>query len=772
MRMQKSENMGAAQSFAAAKRAGASAAKFVAPLAFQGLLMALGALTANASVLGAGGLFGLAVIFGAKNKHAYAITAGACLCYILTLPTQQFTPFLGAALAALFMRVLLWRKKRGFLLYGVAATGTAVFFILTIMRIHNAAGGASLYIAAVLAAVVVFALSILLSFFYGINLLRLDVRTLSTEQGVVLCVALLILLSSLGALAPWQLNLGVIAAVFCACAAVYRLGAAGAFLGGICALATVLPAAAPKEQAFLALGVLAGTLLTCAFASFGRYATAAAFMCGFMLCVAGEPVQRAMFSLLAVTGGLAVFMALPKHVLDLLPSKQFFESGEGKLAENVNSAAKALGDVAGAVAEVNELLLKTRAPQVSVAEAVCERVCSKCKQNARCWIDSYGDVYEAFDHMQALAAADGLEDAALPQFLQANCSKAQAVKAQFGVFQQAAALQKELAVKHEQYRASLLGQFKAMADTLYTIAQQNAQQGAANPRTATRVRRALERCGLTVYETTVNEGAQRTSVYIKTARFNPSNEDLEQLRGELSLLCDSELVLAQRKNYGGVTSLTFLEGAQLKAQFGSFTLAGDGNQSADAVRAFTDERGVAHIVLCDGMGTGSRAAVDGNMAAVLITRLIKAGYEPQAAAELSNVALQQKGDGEAASCVDILSCDLFTGASKIYKAGAAPSLVVKNGRCALLTSQSLPIGILNDVRGKHTSVTLCAGDTAVLVSDGAADSDCRWLKELVSENTHLGAQQLAEAIVAAAKQRREQNADDITAAVLKLAANI
>lgn len=45
------------------------------------------------------------------------------------------------------------------------------------------------------------------------------------------------------------------------------------------------------------------------------------------------------------------------------------------------------------------------------------------------------------------------------------------------------------------------------------------------------------------------------------------------------------------------------------------------------------------MILCDGMGTGRPAAVDGSLAAELTARLLKAGFTAELAARLVNVAL-------------------------------------------------------------------------------------------------------------------------------------
>ena len=73
----------------------------------------------------------------------------------------------------------------------------------------------------------------------------------------------------------------------------------------------------------------------------------------------------------------------------------------------------------------------------------------------------------------------------------------------------------------------------------------------------------------------------------------------------------------------------------------------------------------AQMILCDGMGTGRPAAVDGSLAAELTARLLKAGFTAELAARLVNVALALKSDEESGATLDLISVDLYTGTARI-----------------------------------------------------------------------------------------------------------
>ena len=194
-----------------------------------------------------------------------------------------------------------------------------------------------------------------------------------------------------------------------------------------------------------------------------------------------------------------------------------------------------------------------------------------------------------------------------------------------------------------------------------------------------------------------------------------------------------------------------------------------GGVSADAARAFLCSDGYACAVLCDGRGTGKEAAVDGVMAAQLACELLKAGFAPEETARLVNgsLALKNGAGQESATTLDILKIDLFTGEAVLFKAGAAPTFVIRSEFVDTFQTESVPLGILNKVLGQTMSLTLQEGDTAVLVSDGAVDGGADYLRAVLSEKKRQTAQGLAE-FAAARARAHAQNPDDITVLTVRI----
>lgn len=131
-----------------------------------------------------------------------------------------------------------------------------------------------------------------------------------------------------------------------------------------------------------------------------------------------------------------------------------------------------------------------------------------------------------------------------------------------------------------------------------------------------------------------------------------------------------------------------------------------------------------------------------------------------------------KSSDESLATVDIASIDLFTGETDIYKAGAAPTIVRRSGRCGRAESTSLPVGILHDVAFDRAGIRLKSGDVLLMLSDGASFDGTEWIRAELECYKDGSARDLAEKIAESARRRRtDGHEDDITviAAILEKA---
>ncbi|MDE7395124.1 MAG: SpoIIE family protein phosphatase [Clostridiales bacterium] len=127
------------------------------------------------------------------------------------------------------------------------------------------------------------------------------------------------------------------------------------------------------------------------------------------------------------------------------------------------------------------------------------------------------------------------------------------------------------------------------------------------------------------------------------------------------------------------------------------------------------------MALCDGMGSGDEAQKASVTAIELIENFFKAGMDSMSAVACVNRFLAQSGF-ERVSTRDVTVIDLNSGLTELIKL-SSPSTVIRteNGACAVPCA-SLPMGVMEEIRVRHETKTLRAGDDVIMATDGITDA--------------------------------------------------
>lgn len=551
-----------------------------------------------------------------------------------------------------------------------------------------------------------------------------------------------------------------------------------AALSGSAVLGAALCAADPA-LATAAAGLGCATAAAAVLAPGRRVETLAAYAGG---CVSGvlcvQPPGNAFGLLFSACGGMAVVCLLPGGWL--APVAEPSQSGENTPAParsaaastRLEAVAQSLSSLAETVNAVYEGLPRRREGFRWVIDNVHDTLCFNCGRRETCWKQEYTATLEGMNALRPILEQQGhLQTSGLPGQL-SRCIHPAALCAaanrSFALYRS----RKEAHVHAEAMRTALTEQYSAMADALSVLSEQLGRPGNPEPYKSGRVAAFFASLGTPPLECAVtldDLGRARAAVTLPRTRF--SSPELAALAQETGRICRRDFDPPQVLSCKGMTTLLFCEKPALRAVFGTAGTAAKGTVSGDAVQQFCSPA-AAQMILCDGMGTGRPAAVDGSLAAELTARLLKAGFTAELAARLVNVALALKSDEESGATLDLISVDLYTGTARIFKAGAAPGFLVHGGRARPVGDISLPIGILGGVNGQSRVVHLAAGDYAVLVSDGLLVDGPGWVAKQLELSAAAGdpPEKVARILVETARARAEQTGrpDDITAAVLRL----
>ena len=729
-----------------------------AALLWQGAALLGGAALGAGQVYGGAAPFGLALVIGCPPAYCLAAAVGTLAAGVVLQPALLGIKVGVAAVAAATVRRLIDGRPRAGALAGCLTLAAAQMVqILLLGGLVNFSQTAAVGCTALLAAGLGWAFA------------SFPVRE---PRGVCLWLAVgaaCLQRCAVGPLAPGL----ALASAAGLCAAIGGTLEQTAVLS--IALAAALTAAGP-ERAFAALAVAMGSLAASCLCPGERGRCAGVFAVGCTLGALAAPDAVSVVPLAVSAGvGVTAALALPGSVMRRIfppPAPPVQAQGLSGAARKLSAVADTLSDIADTVNAVCQRQMPPKGESFDfVVEQVARTTCQSCTRRSRCWVRGYATAMDGLQHLKPVLESKGrVEVQDLPGQLSVCIHPADLCTAANHGYRLWRS-RRQTRARASMLRTALTEQYSALAGALAQLAAKLGQAGLPDPRREAKLAQLFAELGLDALECSVTADlAGRLTASVTICRTHFTQEEISGLVEEVSRLCRRDMDLPEITHCRTVTMLTFGEKPLFTAEFGAAGHAAAGQSvSGDALDQFCDTSGRAQMLLCDGMGTGRAAAVDGQMAAKLTAQLLRAGFAAESAARLVNVALGLKGaEQEAGATLDLLTVDLYTGRAGLFKAGAAPSFLVRGGVPRMLDGASLPMGMLDSLVGRSTTFALDAGDWVVLVSDGALADGADWLMQQLQLCARLGhtPKQAAETVADAAARRAGDKRDDITVAVL------
>ena len=300
---------------------------------------------------------------------------------------------------------------------------------------------------------------------------------------------------------------------------------------------------------------------------------------------------------------------------------------------------------------------------------------------------------------------------------------------------------------------------------------------------------AFPRRGLTVCAL----GQNRKRLIIGCGDSDYLEKNAADIRRHIETVCDLRLTAEEPFDIGNSTYLTFYQRPVLdtlvchrsKKSVCETDFCGD---SVGVIDHKQDGKLFAYI--SDGMGSGEKAAVTSQLCSLFLQKLLPINCTHigntrvsgsshvsgdkwiRATIEMLNGFLRSRGgvgENECSATVDLGVLDLVNGKISMYKSGAAPTYVFRDGSLFKLGAQTMPIGIIKEPDIGRINMELLPDDVIVMISDGVTGGreECPELFELLrSRITTHSAEQLADEVIKYAVTN--DSPDDISVIVMKV----
>ena len=550
----------------------------------------------------------------------------------------------------------------------------------------------------------------------------------------------------------------------------------GSYAAVVSAAAFSVASVFAGEDPLIITIILFASLLSGGFSSHGKYFQVAAFIVsvavsGFLI---GDLTLATAF-LIESSFGSAIYLLVPKSVsmrvgkLFSPPTKTLSENGMKKsVTMRLKYAAGALSDVSATVENVANELSRINSPEFAeVLDGIEKEACSGCSFCITCWEKRKSETVSAImDIIKSMKEQSDILDE--PFDFKGRCIKfdkvSSAVYKYYSDYTSSLAAEKRLA----DIRSVVSDQFAGISEMLNDLANELNNDESFDEALASKISASLKNIDIRADECGVRTdkyGRMTVEIIVKDSAGIRYNR-MKILR-QVEICCDRDFEPPVINNASKTAYITLTERAVYALDLGAHQIASSpSGVCGDAYSLFADGKGRIFMVLSDGMGSGGRAAVDGAMASGLMSRLLKAGFGYDCSLRLVNSAMLFKSTDESLATLDVSCVDLFSGRTDILKAGAAPTIIRRNGKSGKAQSTSLPAGILREVGFDKASVKLKSGDIVVMMSDGASGDGTEWISAELESFKGGKAQELAEFLAKSARRRRSDNhGDDITVIV-------
>lgn len=539
--------------------------------------------------------------------------------------------------------------------------------------------------------------------------------------------------------------------------------AAGALTG---AFLTFSPGGEKLFPAFVIASLVGGFLCEAGQTILSLAFTGAFFILSLFCC----DLSEGWLSLIEPVIACSVFLLIPADKISLLEDylNKFLShrrnSDDFALTETLKTASVNMESVAVIVDDVSRKLDKIINPEVNrLFSMLQQKVCDKCEKKSPCWNKNFDST--ASDILRIM----GVEKTGQGRIaLSLTCPRydllCNSLSASFPTYSNAIATKNKIT----EMRRILTDQFSGMSDFLFDLSENISQSRTKDKSKSAYMKTALRDSGIPVEKLDCYYFKGRITVEILISPDD--SRHIKKIRPFMEFITKRRFDEPETEISAGSLFLQYKEKASYTVRSGySQRSMKAGNMCGDTVGKFVSDCGFYNFLISDGMGTGSRAAIDSSLAASVIEKLICSSFSYESACKTVNNALIMKSTDESIATVDALQINPYNGEAVFYKSGGTVSFIRHGDTVTVIEKASLPLGIIRNVSPSREEKKLKKGDIVLLLSDGVTNSDCGWINDELLAWSKNDMHSLACHIASLAALRSESSSrDDITVIAVKI----
>ena len=432
----------------------------------------------------------------------------------------------------------------------------------------------------------------------------------------------------------------------------------------------------------------------------------------YMIAVAGlwylSPAEALLSGAVLFLGGILLFLPLRRRVPLKLPARPFPTKPN---TPGLATLAAGFSSLSGLFYTVSENA--TPRSVDDVVRNIKTVVSSYCKNCEGCDL-SEGELCNCFTDRIREQGVVRMKD--LPLHITRRCPSVRQMVRTLNEAPEARAEECEKGIRR------MASEYAGMSSLLAQAARTEEETRVGDKAAANKIRSALKTLRVDFSDVSV-VGKRIRTVEVYGVRLSAISPSAGQLRKSLSSALGCSLSEPEFFLHGDFAVMKLVSAPVLHIEYAGNRCSKAGEKvSGDTVSFFETNDGHFYCLLSDGMGSGRDAALVSRLAAIMLEKLLTMGADKAEAIRMLNKALLEK-EKEVFTTIDLLEIDRYTGQAVLIKAGAAPTLLLRQGSCRRFEAKTPPAGILRDVIAEKRTFRLQKGDLLLMLSDGVLQTE-------------------------------------------------
>lgn len=417
----------------------------------------------------------------------------------------------------------------------------------------------------------------------------------------------------------------------------------------------------------------------------------------------------------------------------------------------------------------------------SVIDMIHSDECRVCSMKRMCWETrfnhTYTMIYNVLEKIEESGEAS-LQD--IPENFRKECMKPESIVKMANYYYRLFVVDYEWSTKFSENRKLIANQIRSISKSIEDLSNDLENNIMLDLENEKNIYNNLQRHGIDVEKVSfITKSSNEFEIEVEKNTCIDGKMCENNIKNAISEVVGEDLSIRKIGcgGYGSTCRCTFVKAQKYTAVSDVSSMSRDGHVLCGDNYTFMEiNDGRYMMAISDGMGKGKKAYEESSATIDILEKMIDAKIEDEIVIDTINNMLMLKSTDEMFSTLDLGILDLRRGNLDTIKMGACSTYIKrKNGDVDLISSSSLPVGILSDIKLDRKNTKVEDGDYIIMVSDGIVDSGINkdlgdnWLIYFLDSIKSTNPKKISNMILDRALELQENKIeDDMTALVTKV----